>query len=195
MKIGIVGKGNVGTSLGSGLARTGHEVRYGHRDPKEPVAGAARWGDVVLLAVPFATVRDAAREIGSLADGKVLVDVTNPLDAQMGLALGFTTSAAEEIQKLLPKARVVKAFNTVFAANQGSGRIGTEQLTAFIAGDDRGAKETVIRLARDLGFEPVDAGGLKTARHLEPMAAMLIGLGYGMKMGTGIGYRLAKKQE
>jgi len=193
MKIAFIGKGNVGTSLGSGLSRAGHEVRYGHRDPKEPVAAAARWGEVVFLAVPFVTVREATREIGALADGKVLVDVTNPLDSRMGLALGYTTSAAEEVQKLLPGALVVKAFNTVFAANQGSGRIGDEQLTAFIAGDDAGAKNIVMGLARDLGFGPVDTGGLRAARHLEPMAAMLIGLGYGMNMGTGIGYRLAKK--
>jgi predicted dinucleotide-binding enzyme len=193
MKIAIVGKGNVGIALGTGLARAGHEIKYGHRDPKEPVAGAAGWGELILLAVPYVTMKDAVKEIGTSADGKVLVDVTNPLNADLGLVLGYSSSSGEEVQKLLPKARVVKAFNTVFAANQGSGKVGSEQLTAFIAGDDMEAKKTVMKISRDLGFDSVDTGGLKNARFLEPMAALIIGLGYGMKMGTGIGYRLAKK--
>jgi len=112
MKIAIIGKGNVGKALGHGLRRTGHEVRYGHRDPKEPVREAAEWGDVIILAVPYRATKDAAEEIGSAADGKVLIDVTNALDQNGKFAAGFTTSAAEELQKLLPKTRVVKAFNT-----------------------------------------------------------------------------------
>ena len=115
MKIAIIGAGNVGRALGLGLKRAGHEIRYGHRDPKEPVREAAEWGDVIILAVPYHATRDAAKEIGSAADGKMLVDVTNALDQNGNLAVGFTTSAAEELQKLLHKSRVVKAFNTVFS--------------------------------------------------------------------------------
>ena len=135
---------------------------------------------------------DAAKTIGSSADGKVLLDVTNAIGENMNLAIGFSTSAAEELQKKLPKARVVKAFNTVFAVNQSTGRIGNEQLTLFVAGDHAKAKQTVMQLGRDIGFDPVDAGPLKAARYLEPMAMLLINLGYGLGMGSGIGYKLVK---
>lgn len=192
MKIAIVGEGHVGKALGLGLKRAGHEVRYGHRGPKKPVRQAAEWGDVIILAVPHHATRDAAEEIGSTADGKVLIDVTNALDQNGNLAVGFTTSAAEQLQKLLPKSRVVKAFNTVFSQNQSTGRVGKEQLTAFIAGDDKMAKQTVMELSRDIGFEPVDVGPLKSARYLEPMAIMIIELGYNLKMGTNIGFKLVK---
>jgi predicted dinucleotide-binding enzyme len=192
MKIAIIGKGNVGKALGVGLKRAGHEVRFGHRDPKEPVRAAAEWGNVIILAVPYQATRDAAEQIGSAADGKVVIDVTNALDQNLNLAVGFTTSAAEEIQKLLPKSQVVKAFNTVFSQNQSSGRVGKEQLTAFIAGNDERAKQTAMELSRDIGFEPVDVGPLKSARYLEPMAIMIIQMGYKQKMGTNIGFKLAK---
>ncbi len=192
MRLAIIGKGNVGTALGRGLSRAGHDIRFGHRDPGEPVREAAEWGETIILAVPFPAVNDVVRVVGSAPDGKILIDVTNAIDETMGLAIGFTTSAAEELQKKLPRARVIKAFNTVFAQNQSSGRLGGEQLTAFIAGDDAGAKQIAMQLARDIGFDPVDVGPLKSARYLEPMAIMLIGLGYGLNMGTGIGYRLVR---
>ncbi|MDD1678928.1 MAG: NADPH-dependent F420 reductase [Methanomicrobiales archaeon] len=192
MKIGIIGKGNVGTALGSGLQREGHQVRYGHRDPSEPVQEAAHFGDVIILAVPFSGVKDAAQTIGNAADGKVLIDVTNALDKNMGLAIGLTTSGAEELQKLLPRSKVVKAFNTVFAQNQSTGKVGNTVLTAFIAGDDAKAKATVMDLAHDLGFDSLDVGPLKCARYLEPMAVLLIGLGYGLHMGTDMGFKLVR---
>ena len=192
MKIGIIGKGNVGTAIAKGLSRKGHEIKHGHRDPKEPVSDAAKWGEVIVLAVPYENVTDAAKAIGSAADGKVVLDVTNAIGENLNLVIGFSTSAAEELQKKLPEARVVKAFNTVFAVNQSKGRIGTEQLTLFVAGDDAKAKQTVMQLGRDIGFDPVDAGPLKAARYLEPMAMLLINLGYGLGMGTAIGYRLVK---
>jgi predicted dinucleotide-binding enzyme len=192
MKIGIIGKGNVGSAIGASLSRGGHEVRFGHRDPKEPIADAAKWGEVIVLAVPYEGVTEAAKALGSFADGKVLLDVTNAIGENMTLAIGCSTSAAEELQKKLPKARVVKAFNTVFAQNQTTGRLGTEQLTLFVAGDDAKAKQTVMHLGSDIGFNPVDAGPLKSARYLEPMAMLIINLGYVLGMGTKIGYKLVK---
>jgi predicted dinucleotide-binding enzyme len=192
MKIAIVGKGNVGTAIGTGLNGKGHEIRFGHRDPKEPVAAAAKWGEVIILAVPYTEVQSAASEIGSAADGKTLIDVTNAIGPNGDLAVGFKTSAAEELQKILPKAHVVKAFNTVFAQNQNTGRIGNQQLTAFIAGNDQKAKQTAMQLTRDIGFDPVDSGPLKAARYLEPMAMLIINLGYTYKMGTNIGFKLVK---
>ncbi len=192
MKIAIIGKGNVGTALGGGLIKAGHEIRFGHRDPEETVTRAASWGDVIILAVPFTGVSDAAKEIGQASDGKTLIDVTNALDSSLDLAVGFTTSGAEELQKLLPGAHVVKAFNTVFAQNQGSGSIGGEQLTAFIAGDAQGALGTVTKLARDLGFDPVVVGDLHCARYLEPMAIMIIRMAFLGNMGTNMGYKLIR---
>jgi hypothetical protein len=192
MRIAVIGKGNVGSALGGGLVRAGHEVRYGHRDPKEPVADAVSWGEVIVLAVPFPGVPEAVKEIGSRADGKILIDVTNPLGSSLDLAVGFSTSAAEELQKMLPRARVVKAFNTVFAQNQGSGSVAGQQLSAFIAGDDQGAVKTVTRLAEDIGFDPVVVGSLHYARYLEPMAVMIIDMAYKENMGTKMGYKLIK---
>jgi predicted dinucleotide-binding enzyme len=192
MKIGIIGKGHVGNALATGLSHAGHEIKFGHRDPQEPVAEAAKWGEVIIFAVPHDAVANVAEAVGSAADGKVLVDVTNAIGDNMGLAVGFSTSAAEELQKMLPKARVVKAFNTVFAPNQSKGRLGGEQLTLFVAGDDASAKETVMRFGREIGFDSVDVGPLKSARYLEPMAILLINMGYGLGMGTGIGFRLVK---
>ncbi len=194
MKIGIIGKGNVGLAIGKGLSSNGHEIRFGHRDPKEPVAEAAKWGEVVVLAVPFKAVPDVVKEISSIVDGKPLLDVTNALDENGELAIGFSTSAAEELQKKLPKSYVIKAFNTVFAPNQSTGKIGNETLTLFVAGDNQKAKQTIMGLGKDIGFDVVDAGQLKTARYLEPMAMLLMGLAFKLKMGTAIGYKLIKAQ-
>ena len=192
MKIGIIGKGNVGTALASGLSRAGHEIKFGHRDPKEPVAEAAEWGEIIILAVPHGAAADVTKAVGSAADGKTVIDVSNALTGGMELALGFTSSAAEEIQKMLPKAHVVKAFNTVFAQNQSAGRIGNEQLTLFVVGDDAKAKQAVMQLGADIGFESVDEGPLKAARYLEPMGMFMISLGYMLGMGTKIGFKLIK---
>jgi hypothetical protein len=102
MKIGIIGKGNVGNALATVLSRAGHEIKFGHRDPKEPVAEAANWGEVIILAMPHESVADAAKAAGSATDGKALMDVTNAIGDNMGLAVGFSTSAAEELQRKLP---------------------------------------------------------------------------------------------
>jgi hypothetical protein len=93
---------------------------------------------------------------------------------------------------MLPKAHVVKAFNTVFAQNQSTGRIGNEKLTLFVAGNDKRAKQTVMQLRADIGFDPVDAGPLRSARYLEPMAMLIIGLGYELRSGEKIGFRLIR---
>jgi predicted dinucleotide-binding enzyme len=194
-KVGIIGKGKVGSAIGDALTKNGYQIKYGHRDPKEPVKEAVKWGEIIVMAVPYEAVDDVVKEIGSLANEKVLLDVTNAVTDDLGLAIGFSTSAAEELQKKLPKARVVKAFNTVLAANQRTGTIGSEQLTLFVAGDNAKAKQTVMQLGKDIGFDPIDVGPLKSARYLEPTAILLIDLAFGFgKMGTGIGYKLIKPQ-
>jgi 8-hydroxy-5-deazaflavin:NADPH oxidoreductase len=192
LKIAIIGKGHVGTALSNGLAKAGHEIKFGHRDPKEPVAEAAEWGEVIILAVPHENADQAREEIKQYVDGKTVVDVMNAIGDDYGLGISCTTSTAEETQKKLPKAKVIKAFNTVFASNQSTGKVGDEQLTAFIAGDDAAAKQTVAQLTRDIGFDPVDCGPLKSARYLEAMGISIINLAFNHGMGTNIGYRLVK---
>jgi 8-hydroxy-5-deazaflavin:NADPH oxidoreductase len=189
-RIGIIGDGNVGSALARGLMRAGHEVRAAGKDA---VRDAAGWGEVIILAVPFGALDDVVKSAGDLMAGKTVIDVTNALDADMNLAIGFTTSGAEELQKKLPKSRVVKAFNTVFAQHMDTGKLGDQRLTAFVAGDDAGAKKTVLELAKQIGFDPIDAGPLKNARLVEPFAFFNIQLGYGLGMGTQIGFKLLHK--
>lgn len=188
-KIGIIGDGNVGSALARGLTRAGYDVRAVGKD-ETAIREAAAWGEVVLLAVPFGAIDDVVKDAGAVLAGKAVVDVTNALDSSMSLAVGFTTSGAEELQKKLPEARVVKAFNTVFAQHMDSGRLGDKPLTAFVAADDAGAKKTVLELARRIGFDAVDAGPLKNARLLEPLAFLNIQLGYVLGMSTQIGFKL-----
>jgi predicted dinucleotide-binding enzyme len=188
-KIGIIGNGNVGSALARGLRSTGNEVRA-VSDDKRDLAQVAAWGDVVLLAVPFSAIDDVVREAGPALAGKIVIDATNALDRSMNLAVGFTTSGAEELQKKLPRSRVVKAFNTVFAQHMDFGRLRDHLLTAFVASDDAAAKKAVMGLAQGIGFDPVDAGSLKNARLLEPLASLNIQLGYVLGMGTQIGFKL-----
>jgi predicted dinucleotide-binding enzyme len=126
------------------------------------------------------------------ADGKTVIDVTNAVNDNLELSISCNTSTAEETQKKLPKAHVVKAFNTVFAGNQSTGRIGQEQLTLFIAGNDMKAKDVVAQLAKDIGFDPVDCGDIKAARYLDAMAMLIMQLAYNIGHGTKIGYKLVK---
>jgi 8-hydroxy-5-deazaflavin:NADPH oxidoreductase len=188
-KIGIIGNGNVGGALARGLKRAGHEVRAVGKAPGA-IRDTAGWGEVVILAVPFGAIDDVVKTAGEGLGGKTVIDVTNALDANMNLVVGFTTSGAEELQKKLPRSRVVKAFHTVFAQHMDTGRLGDRPLSTFVASDDASAKATVLQLARDIGFDAVDAGPLKNARLLEPFAFLNIQLGYVLEMGTQIGFKL-----
>jgi len=201
MKIGIVGTGHMGSGLGKLWAAKGHEVFWGSRDPEKAkrlarsvpanadggtVAQAFAFGDVVLLATPWSAATYALKSAGPLAE-KIIIDCTNPLkpDTIFELEIGHTTSAAEEIAKSVPRARVVKAFNTIFAeVIHSSPLFGSQKANVFYCGDEKQAKDTVARLIRDIGFEPVDAGPLKNARYLEPLAELVIQLGRG-SVGMG----------
>jgi 8-hydroxy-5-deazaflavin:NADPH oxidoreductase len=189
MNISIIGDGNVGSALARGLERGGHQVETCGHD-REREKQLAESGEVIILAVPFAAVDEVATTIGHRADGKTVVDVTNALTPDHKLAVGFTTSGAEELQKKLPRAHVVKAFNTDFARTMDSGEAKGEQLTAFIAADDSRAKKTVIHLAEDIGFDAVDAGPLDSARLLEPLALLNIRLGYDLGLGQDSGIKV-----
>ncbi|HUQ08147.1 MAG TPA: NAD(P)-binding domain-containing protein [Kofleriaceae bacterium] len=188
-KIVIIGDGNVGQALARGATRAGYDVKVVGEDANATRA-AAEWAELALLAVPFGAIDAVAQTVGGLLDGKVLVDVTNALNADMSLALGYTTSGAEELQKKLPRARVAKAFNTVFAQHMDSGRLGEQRLSAFVASDDADAKRAVVELAKAIGFDPIDAGPLANARLIEPFAYLNIQLGYVLGLGTQIGFKL-----
>jgi hypothetical protein len=191
MQISIIGDGNVGQALARGLTKAGHTVASVGNEPAR-VKELAASGEVIFLAVPFGALDGVAAAIGTAADGKPVVDVTNALTPQFTLALGFTTSGAEELQKKLPGARVVKAFNTTFASTMDSGSVKGEQLTAFVASDDAEAKATVQELARGIGFDAVDAGPLANARLLEPMAFLNIQMGFVLGLGGEIGLKLVR---
>jgi 8-hydroxy-5-deazaflavin:NADPH oxidoreductase len=202
MKVTVIGAGNMGSAFVSQLARAGHQVSVTGRDPAKAAqvaaanpgakavasAGSAAGADAVVLATAYGDAVTALKDVGDLK-GKVVIDITNPLTADyMGLTIGHSTSAAEEIAKAVPGAEVVKAFNTVFAqvlaegADFGNGR----KVSVFVAGDSERAKQTATAIAESLGFTVVDAGGLKNARYLEPLAGLNIYLAYGAGQGTGI---------
>jgi len=153
MKIGIIGAGQVGGALGRGLARAGHQVVYGVRDPQDAKHRA---------------LDDVLREAGDLA-GQVVIDCTNAVERGWGLTYGGATSAAEELQKKLPRARVFKSFNAQGAENLANPVYGDARATNFFCGDDAAGKAMVKQLVEDVGFDAVDAGPLKNARLLEPL--------------------------
>jgi hypothetical protein len=191
-KIAIIGKGHVGGALNEGLRRAGHETRMTGKGPG--VRETAAWGDILILAVPFSAIDAVVAEMGDAVDGKPVVDVTNVLGSGGELALGFTTSGAEQLQKKAPSAKVVKAFNTVFAQNMSTGRVKGKTISCFAAANDQAAKASVLEFALGIGFDPVDAGPLSNARWLEAMGYLHIQLGYVINNGLGpqIGFALLR---
>lgn len=199
MKVTVIGTGNMAAGFVKQLTRSGHLVQIIGRNHEKADALAKSYGakvvapeqgsdaDVVILATGYAEATSALRPLGNL-QGKVVIDITNPVTADyMALTIGHSTSAAEEISREFPGARLVKAFNTIFAqvlaeAQEPGGR----KIPVFVATDDEAAKETVSLLAHSLGFDVINAGGLKNARYLEPLGGLNIYLGYGAGMGTSI---------
>ena len=190
-KVGVIGDGNVGSALRRGLERAGYGVRAVGKDPDQ-VKETGRWADVVILAVPYGAIDDAVASLADSVSGKTLVDVTNALTSDMQLASGCTASGAEALQQKARGAHVVKAFNTQFAQHMDSGAVGGQQLTTFVAADDATAKKQVIQMARDIGFDVVDAGPLQNARLLEPLGYFKLQLGYVVGLGTEIGLKLVR---
>jgi NADPH-dependent F420 reductase len=209
MKIGILGSGNVGGTLGTRWAQGGHEVVFSSREPDSPkmkellgragksarAAGTvetAASSDVILVSTPWPATQSVLTSAGDLS-GKILIDLINPLLPDLsGLDVGNTTSAAELIASWAPGARVVKAFNTVGVAVMANPVIGGQKVVLFYCGDDAEARKVVGQLAAELGFDPVDAGPLTQARLLEPFALLWISLA--MKQGFGFhwGFKVVK---
>lgn len=202
MSISIIGAGNMAKGLAARFANAGHAVIIASRDAAKaqaaaqevgngvssaPIASATQSAEIIVLAVPFNAAGEIIDAAGGLA-GKIVVDITNPMKADFsGLTIGHTTSAAEEIQKRAPQAKIVKAFNTIFAqVLHNGGQAAGRPATVFVAGDDEAARAAVVELAQSARFETLETGALATARYLEPAAALNITLGYGLGHGTDI---------
>ncbi len=177
----IIGTGNMGSAIAGIVAKGGTDVQIVARDAAKAAELAAQiggtsaaygeplTGDVVVLAVPYPALTDIASAYGAQLAGKVVVDLTNPVDFATfdGMVVPADGSAAQELQASLASARVVKAFNTNFAATLASGQIGDAGTTVVIAGDDEVAKALVRSLIEAGGLTVADAGTLKRARELE----------------------------
>ena len=187
MDIAIIGAGNVGKALATSSVRAGHHVTISASGQGSAARAAEATGadaaatnreavegaDVVVLAVWYASVDDVLAELGPDAlDGKVVIDTTNPVKADLSGLLFDGTSAAERLQAKLPGASVVKAFNTIFASRQADPFVDGTPVDALYAGDDEDAKMTVARYAASLGFRPIDVGNLDMARGLESFALL-----------------------
>jgi predicted dinucleotide-binding enzyme len=203
MKVGIIGAGNMGSAFARRLSAADHDVLIASKNIEDAKKVAASVGgnvravpqqqladgvDVLIAATPYPQQASALNASGKL-DGKTVVEISNPLKPDMsGLVVGHTTSAAEEVAKQVRGARVVKAFNTIFAQILGEPTQATKGARAqvFYSGDDAEAKNRVRSLIDSMGFEPVDAGPLQNARYLEPLGMLNIYFGYAAKMGTDI---------
>ena len=211
MRIGILGSGLMGGKLGTILARAGHEVvfsyartphkltRLARRAGGKARAGspqeAARGADALLLAVHWSRVTDVLHQAGDLS-GKVLVTCSLPMNEEDSeLVIGGSSSGAEELARSLPEAHVVSTFNTVpsevlfdvYAARRRSKRPGL-----VYCGDDPRARRVAAILIRDTGFEPVNAGPLRTARYTEPFALLVAQLAYQGRGGARVAYRFER---
>jgi NADPH-dependent F420 reductase len=210
MKIGVIGAGNVGGTLGTAWARAGHEVFFGVKRPREDkvqellrAAGpnaragspseAAAFAEVVVVATPWPATQAAIESLGSLA-GKIVIDCTNPLRPDLsGLEIGHTTSGAEKVAQWAKGAKVLKAFNTTGANIMADPVINGVRTVMFVCGDEESSKAAVLKLAADVGFDAVDAGPLTQARLLEPWAMLWIHLAYKGGLGREFGFALLRR--
>jgi len=211
MRVGILGSGLMGGKLGTLFARAGHEVVFSYARSREKLdrlaqdagtgarAGtpreAAQEADALLLAVHWSRFEDVLNQAGDLS-GKVVLSCSLPMnDEDTALVITGTSSGAEELAKMIPKARVVSAFNTVpsevlFGVYEARDKDSRPSLV--YCGDDESAKAVAADLIRDVGFEPVDAGPLRIARYTEPFALLVAQLAYEGDGGPEIAYRFEK---
>jgi predicted dinucleotide-binding enzyme len=207
VRIGILGSGLMGGKLGTLFARAGHEVVFSYARSKEKLkrlarnaganalpgtpAEAARDADALLLAVHWTRLADVLRQVGDVS-GRVIVSCSLPMNADnTELVVAHTSSGLEELAKIVPKARVVAAFNTVpsevlFGVYDRRRRANRRSL--LYCGDDRRGKALAASLIRDIGFNPVDAGPARTARYIEPFALLVAQLAYEGKGGPELAY-------
>ena len=213
MKIGIIGSGIVGQQLGIGFTRTGNEVMIGTRDKSKlndwkKNAGArasvgsneeaAKFGEIIVLATAWSGTENAVSLAGKENfSGKILIDVTNPLDFSQGsppkIAVPFDNSAAQHVQNWLPKAKVVKAFNIISAYTMINPKFEEGSPDLFIAGNDKKAKEEVTSIAKQLGWVSIiDLGDLSEAIWLETITMLWVHYGFKFNSWTHA-FKLLKK--
>ncbi|MEM6351368.1 MAG: NAD(P)-binding domain-containing protein [Cyanobacteria bacterium P01_D01_bin.14] len=197
MKIAILGYGRVGQTFASLFSRAGHAVVIGTRAGSSrsipyPALGfreAAAAAEAVAIAIPFSACLTVMPALVDVTQGKLVIDSANPLYPDWSpLLLGQENSAAEEIARLLPGAHVVKAFNTIFADAMVKPVRQGIAISAFIAGDDDSAKHTVMTLAQDIGYAPVNVGPLRSARYLEGLAHLNIQIAFSQDTGTSAAF-------
>jgi 8-hydroxy-5-deazaflavin:NADPH oxidoreductase len=172
--VSIIGTGTMGSAIADVVTKGGNTVELlGHGDTDKPVTG-----DVVVLAVYYGALADVVAQRGTQLDGKVVVDITNPLDVTTmdALVVPADGSAAAELAIALPRSRVLKAFNTTFAATLAAGTVGGLPTTVLIAGDDADAKSQLAGIITAGGLRAMDAGSLRRARELEALAFLQITL-------------------
>ena len=207
MKVTIIGAGNMGRAIATRAIAGGHEVEILDRDPAdartlaEELGGSATalepdapvGGEVVVFAVYYPGIKDAVQQYGDRLAGKVVVDITNPVDTQTWdrLATQPGSSSAEEVAQLVPAGtQVVKAFNSTFAGTLVAGEAHGQQLDVLIAGDDEQAKQKVSQLASDGGLRPIDVGPLARAQQLEQLGFLHISLQQPRNLGFGSAIKL-----
>ena len=185
--ISIIGSGNMGQAIATIAENGGHTVEQVGRDLDQQVTG-----DVVVLAVPYPAVASVLAERGASLAGKVVVDITNPLNFETfdSLTVPADSSAAAEIAAALPQSRVVKAFNTNFASTLASGEVGPQTTTVLVAGDDAEAKSVLGGIVTDGGLAAIDAGDLTRARELEAIGFLQIKLAATEKVSWTGGFGL-----
>lgn len=186
--ISIIGTGNMGHAIAALAARGGNSVELiGHADSDQAVTG-----DVVVLAVPYPAVSAVLAERAESLAGKIVVDITNPLDFETfdSLTVPADSSATAEIAAALPRSRVLKAFNTTFAATLTAGKVGNLTTTVLVAGDDRDAKSLLTGVITAGGLRAIDAGPLSRARELEAIGFQQITLAAGEQISWTGGFGL-----
>ena len=180
MRISFIGAGNVAQNLGNLFSKAGHEVFLGSRNPKQQelhIKDAIEKGDIICFAVPFSAVKDICIMYKDEFNGKLIIDITNPINSNDWSPIDLNgKSGAEEIAKWLPSSTIVKAFNAIFADVMTASKKTFEgvPLTAFIASDNEDALEITEQLANTIGFAPLLIQGLKNARYLEAIAHLNI---------------------
>jgi 8-hydroxy-5-deazaflavin:NADPH oxidoreductase len=191
--VSIIGTGNMGQAIAGLVTAGGNTVEtFNESDAGQPVTG-----DVVILAVPYPAVADVLAKRADQLAGKVVVDITNPLNFETfdSLTVAADSSAASEIAAALPQSHVLKAFNTTFAATLAAGTAGPLPTTVLIAGDDADAKALLAGVVTSGGLRAIDAGGLRRARELEALGFLQLTLAVGEKVTWTGGFGVVTESE